>query len=117
MGTEKQGGNKGERVKDFFVFALCYFSCLKNKVSKYSCADENDLIEWGKTGKTVGRIVAQILSKLKGMGSCLEVGWLALDRRKLIFGTRKEGNVECLDACRFKAFGRFLLTASNFLLN
>ena len=38
MGTEKQGGNKGERVKDFFVFALCYFSCLKNKVSKYLCA-------------------------------------------------------------------------------
>ena len=38
-------------------------------------------------------------------------------QRKLIFGTRKEGNVECLDACRFKAFGRFLLTVSNFLLN
>lgn len=46
---------KGQRVKDFLCLLtelnLYYFSCLKNKVFKYLCADENDSIEWGKTGE------------------------------------------------------------------
>lgn len=83
-GTEKQGGNQRRKRERLFVSALCYFSCLINQVFKYLCADENDSIECEKNwrGKTAGRIVAQILSKLKGMGSCIEVGWLALDRSR-----------------------------------
>lgn len=50
MGTEKQGGNQKRKSEKFSVFALCYFSCFKDKVFKYLCADENDLIEGGKTG-------------------------------------------------------------------
>ena len=51
MGTEKQGGNQQRKSERLCVFALCYFSCLINKVFKYVCADENDSIEWEKTGE------------------------------------------------------------------